>query len=396
MSERPPVRSKENFLVFGSPALEQAEIDEVVACLKSRWIGTGPRTARFERDFAAYKGVAGAVALHSCTAALHLAMVALELTPGDEIITTPLTFCATVNAILHAGGTPVLADIDPLTLNIAPKRVREKITPKTRAILPVHFAGRPCDMDALTAIANEHGLALIEDCAHAIETLHHGRHAGTLGDFGCFSFYVTKNIITGEGGMVIAKKPEDLARIKVLGLHGMSADAWKRFGDEGYKHYAVVEAGFKYNMMDLQAAMGIHQLPRVDAYPARREAVWAAYDAALGELPAGKRLGLPAPQEPDTLHARHLYTVMVDEAACGVKRDDFLMAMTRQGVGVGVHYLSLPEHPFYQRTLGWRPEDWPHAMRAGRQTVSLPISARLEPGDVADVITAVRRVLGAE
>lgn len=396
MSERPPVRSKENFLVFGSPALEQAEIDEVVACLKSRWIGTGPRTAQFERDFAAYKGVPSAVALHSCTAALHLAMVALNLGPGDEVITTPLTFCATVNAILHAGGTPVLADINPTTLNIDPEKVREKITPRTRAILPVHFAGRPCDMDALLAIAEEHGLAVIEDCAHAIETLYKGRHAGTMGHFGCFSFYVTKNIITGEGGMVIAKKPEDLARIKVLGLHGMSADAWKRFGDEGYKHYAVVEAGFKYNMMDIQAALGIHQLPRVDAYHAKREAVWARYMEAFSALPQGRRLGLPAPQEPDTLHARHLFTVLVDEETSGMKRDDFLMALNRQGIGVGVHYLSLPEHPFYQERLGWKTEQYPEAARIGQQIISLPISARLEDQDVTDVITAVRRVLGVE
>lgn len=394
--KRPPVRTKENFLVFGSPALEQPEIDEVVACLKSRWIGTGPRTAQFERDFAAYKGVPSAVALHSCTASLHLAMVALNLKPGDEVITTPLTFCATVNAILHAGGTPVLADIDPATLNIDPARVHQKITPRTRAILPVHFAGRPCDMDVLLALAEAHGLAVIEDCAHAIETTYHGRKAGTLGDFGCFSFYVTKNIITGEGGMVTAKRPEDLARIKVLGLHGMSADAWKRFGDEGYKHYAVVEAGFKYNMMDLQAAMGIHQLPRVDAYHAKREAVWAAYDAAFKDLPPGKKIGLPAPQEEDTLHARHLYTVLVDKEASGISRDDFLMAMTRQGIGVGVHYLSLPEHPYYQERLGWKPEDYPEAARVGRQTVSLPISARLTEEDVADVITAVRRVLGVD
>ncbi|MBU1228839.1 MAG: DegT/DnrJ/EryC1/StrS family aminotransferase [Proteobacteria bacterium] len=398
MSDTPPVRSKENFLVFGSPALEQAEIDEVVACLTSRWIGTGPRTARFERDFAAYKGVESAVALHSCTAALHLALVALNLQPGDEVITTPLTFCATVNAILHAGGTPVLADVDPLTMNIDPALVREKITPRTRALLPVHFAGRPCDMDALLAMAAEHGLAVIEDCAHAIETTYHGKKAGTLGDFGCFSFYVTKNIITGEGGMVIARRPEDLARIKVLGLHGMSADAWKRFGDEGYKHYLVVEAGFKYNMMDLQAALGIHQLPRVDAYHARRVQVWAAYDKAFAGLPEGRRLGLPAPPEldPDTLHARHLYSVLVDEAASGIGRDAFLTAMTRQGIGVGVHYMSLPEHPYYQERLGWRPEDFPQAMRLGRQTVSLPISARLTDADVNDVITAVRRVLGAE
>jgi len=396
MSERPPVRTKENFLVFGSPALEQEEIDEVVACLKSRWIGTGPRTAQFERDFAAYKGVPSAVALHSCTAALHLAMVALNLKPGDEVITTPLTFCATVNAILHAGGTPVLADVNPATLNIDPEKVREKITPRTRAILPVHFAGRPCDMDALTAIAREHNLAIIEDCAHAIETLYHGRHAGTIGDFGCFSFYVTKNIITGEGGMVIAKKPEDLARIKVLGLHGMSADAWKRFGDEGYKHYAVVEAGFKYNMMDLQASLGIRQLPRVDAYHAKREAVWSRYMEDFATLPEGKRLGLPSPAEPDTLHARHLFTVLVDEEHSGIERDAFLTAMTRQGIGVGVHYLSLPEHPYYQERLGWRPEQYPEAARIGRSIVSLPISARLVEQDVTDVITAVRRVLGAE
>lgn len=396
MSEKPPVRTKENFLVFGSPAMEQAEIDEVVACLKSRWIGTGPRTAQFERDFAAYKGVPQAVALNSCTAGLHLALVALRLEPGDEVITTPLTFCATVNSILHAGAVPVLADVDPLTQNIDPAKVREKITPRTRALLPVHFAGRPCDMDALMAIAAEHKLAVIEDCAHAIETTYKGQHMGTFGDFGCFSFYVTKNIITGEGGMVIARDPEQLARIKCLGLHGMSADAWNRFGDEGYKHYLVVEAGFKYNMMDLQAALGLHQLPRVDAYHARREQVWAAYDAAFADLPAGRRIGLPAPQEPDTLHARHLYSIMVEEEMSGITRDGFLMAMTRQGIGVGVHYLSLPEHPYYQERLGWRPEEYPNAARIGRATVSLPISARLTDGDVADVIRAVRRCLGVE
>ncbi|MDP2849261.1 MAG: DegT/DnrJ/EryC1/StrS family aminotransferase, partial [Humidesulfovibrio sp.] len=321
---------------------------------------------------------------------------ALGLSPGDEVITTPLTFCATVNAIIHAGAVPVLADVDPSTMNIDPAQVRERITPRTRAILPVHLAGRPCDMDALCAIAGEHDLAMVEDCAHAIETLYHGRHAGTMGDFGCFSFYVTKNIITGEGGMVTAKSQEDLARIKVLGLHGMSADAWNRFGDEGYKHYAVVEAGFKYNMMDLQAALGIHQLPRVDAYHAKREAVWSRYMEAFADLPAGKRIGLPAPQEADTLHARHLFTVLVDKDTSGIERDDFLMAMTRQGIGVGVHYLSLPEHPYYQERLGWKPEAYPEAARIGRQIVSLPISARLEEQEVTDVITAVRRVLGIE
>jgi len=384
-----PVRPKERFLVFGSPLILQEEVDEVVASMRSGWLGTGPKVARFQSDFAAYVGAPHAAALNSCTAALHLALVALDLKPGDEVITTPLTFCASVNAIIHAGGTPVLADVDPRTMNIDPERVREKITPRTKAILPVHFAGRSCDMDALTSLAREHGLFLVEDCAHAIETTWRGRHAGTFGDLGCFSFYATKNVATGEGGMVVSSDAERMARIKILGLHGMSADAWKRFGDEGYKHYFVVEAGFKYNMMDLQAAIGIHQLARVEENHVRRRAVWEMYDRAFADLP----LGLPAPEEPGTRHARHLYTILVDEARCGVSRDDFLTRMTREGIGVGVHYLSVPEHPYYQQRYGWRPEDWPEAMTIGRRTVSLPLSPKLSDADVADVIEAVRLIL---
>ncbi|WP_027176291.1 DegT/DnrJ/EryC1/StrS family aminotransferase [Desulfovibrio aminophilus] len=384
-----PVRPKERFLVFGSPLILQEEVDEVVASMRSGWLGTGPKVARFQSDFAAYVGAPHAAALNSCTAALHLALVALDLKPGDEVITTPLTFCASVNAIIHAGGTPVLADVDPRTMNIDPERVREKITPRTKAILPVHFAGRSCDMDALTSLAREHGLFLVEDCAHAIETTWRGRHAGTFGDLGCFSFYATKNVATGEGGMVVSSDAERMARIKILGLHGMSADAWKRFGDEGYKHYFVVEAGFKYNMMDLQAAIGIHQLARVEENHVRRRAVWEMYDRAFADLP----LGLPAPEEPNTRHARHLYTILVDEARCGVSRDDFLTRMTREGIGVGVHYLSVPEHPYYQQRYGWRPEDWPEAMTIGRRTVSLPLSPKLSDADVADVIEAVRLIL---
>ncbi|MGE4554486.1 MAG: DegT/DnrJ/EryC1/StrS family aminotransferase [Desulfovibrionaceae bacterium] len=386
-----PIRSKERFLVFGSPLIEQAEMDEVQDCLRSGWLGTGPKVARFEREFAAYAGAEHAAAFNSCTAALHMALVALDLRPGDEVITTPLTFCATVNAIIHAGGAPVLADVDPRTLNIDPEAVRRAITPRTRAILPVHFAGRSCDMDALMALAAEHGLKVVEDCAHAIETTWRGRHAGTFGDFGCFSFYVTKNVVTGEGGMVLAKRREDLDRIKILGLHGMSADAWKRFSDEGYKHYLVVGAGFKYNMMDIQAAIGIHQLARVERNHAVREAHWARYDELLAGLP----LALPAPDDPRGRHARHLYTVLVDEAAAGVTRDEVLTRMTREGIGVGVHYLSLPEHPFYQERFGWRPEDWPAAMDIGRRTMSLPLSAKLTEADVRDVARALALSLGA-
>jgi len=384
-----PIRSKDCFLVFGAPAIEDAEIQEVIASMKSGWLGTGPKVARFERDFAAYKGAKYTAALNSCTAALHLSILAAGIKPGDEVITTPMTFCATVNAIIHAGAIPVLADVDPKTMNIDPEQVKAKITPKTRAILPVHFAGRPCDMDSLMDIAQQYNLKVIEDCAHAIETEYKGRKAGTIGNFGCFSFYVTKNVVTGEGGMVLTRREEDISRIKVLGLHGMSKDAWKRFGDEGFKHYQVVECGFKYNMMDLQAAIGIHQLARVEQNWLRRQEIWQLYNQAFADLP----IAVPAPVEENIRHAYHLYTILVDEARTGISRDAFLNAMTAQNIGVGVHYLSIPEHPYYQQTFGWKPEDYPNTLRIGRQTVSLPLSAKLIDEDVEDVIKAVRKVL---
>jgi dTDP-4-amino-4,6-dideoxygalactose transaminase len=384
-----PIRSKDNFLVFGSPKIEEDEILEIEAVMRSGWLGTGPRVAQFEHDFGVYRGAAHAVALNSCSAALHLSLLASGVGPGDEVITTPLTFCATANAIIHTGATPVLADIDPDTLNIDPAQVRARLSKRTRAIVPVHFAGRPCEMDELMPLARQHELKVIEDCAHAIETQYHGQNVGTIGDFGCFSFYVTKNVVTGEGGMVLAHKEEDAARIKVLGLHGMSKDAWKRFGDEGYKHYYVVEAGFKYNMMDLQAAIGLKQLARVETYWQRRKAIWKRYVDELADLP----LSLPPKPAPDTRHAHHLFSVQIDAARCGISRDAFLDAMTAQGIGVGVHYLALTEHPYYQQSLGWRPEHTPHATRVGRRTVSLPISAKLSDQDVGDVISAVRLIL---
>src|SRR5258708_5802516 len=318
--------SLSDFIVFGAPKIERDEIDEVVRCLESGWIGTGPRVARFEKEFALYKGQPFAAAVSSCTAAMHLSVLAAGSGAGDEVITTPMTFCATVNAIVHAGATPVLADIDPLTMNIDPAQVEGRITSKCKAILPVHFAGRAADMDALRGIAARHELKLIEDCAHAIETEYHGRRAGTFGDFGCFSFYATKNITTGEGGMVLATSEEDLARIKMLALHGMSKDAWKRFSDEGYKHYFVVETGFKYNMMDLQAAIGIHQLQRVESNWLRREEIWQQYNEAFGGLP----VTLPAETEPETRHAYHLYTMLIDET---ISVTCFRLSLGRQGHG---------------------------------------------------------------
>ena len=384
-----PIRSNDNFLIFGAPAIAEAEIQEVIASMKAGWLGTGPKVARFEKEFAAYKGVEHAVALNSCTAALHLSIIAAGIKAGDEVITTPMTFCATINAIIHAGATPVPADIDPVTMNIDPDHIMAKITPKTKAILPVHFAGRSCEMDTICDIAAQHHLKIIEDCAHAIEAEYHGKKAGTFGEFACFSFYVTKNVITGEGGMVLAKNADDDARIRTLGLHGMSRDAWKRFSDEGYRHYYVMECGFKYNMMDLQAAIGIHQLARVEQNRRNRKAIWERYNSAFKDLP----ITLPADTAPDTRHAFHLYTILIDEQKTGISRDAFLDYMTKHNIGVGVHYLSIPEHPYYQQTFGWKPEDYPHAMKIGRQTVSLPISAKLTAAHVSDVIEAVRRGL---
>ncbi len=384
-----PVRSKENFLVFGAPLIEESEIKEVVDSLRSGWLGTGPKVQRFEEGFKDYKGVRHAVALHSCTAAIHLSLLAANIGPGDEVITTAMTFCATVNAIIHSGATPVLVDCEKESMNIDPELIEKKITHRTKAILIVHFAGQPCDMDTIIKIVRRHKLLLVEDCAHAIETEYKGKKAGTFGQLGCFSFYVTKNIVTGEGGMVITDNEKLANRIKILALHGMSKDAWKRFSDEGYKHYQVVECGFKYNMMDIQAAIGIHQLKKIDMYWQRRKMIWEKYKKAFASLP----LELPTEPQPNTRHAYHLFTVLIDRRKCGLTRDEFLNALSKENIGAGVHYQSITQHPYYRKTFGMRPEDYPNAHHIGRRTVSLPLSAKLNDSDIHDVIWAVKRIM---
>jgi len=387
------VNSTNEFIVFGAPDIQQAEIDEIVASMRTGWLGTGPKVARFERDFATYKGISSdyVAALNSCTAALHVSMIAANLEMGDEVITTAMTFCATVNAIIHSGATPVLADIDSRTLNINPSDIESKITPKTKAIIPVHFAGRACDMDAIMALARKHNLFVIEDCAHAIETEWNGKKAGTFGNFGCFSFYVTKNVATGEGGMVIANSPENIARIKILSLHGMSKDAWHRFSDKGYRHYYVAEPGYKYNMMDLQAAIGIHQLARVEDNWRKRQNIWKQYQNELKDFP----IQLPSDPVPNTRHAYHLYTIMIDEKRANISRDSFIEKMTEENIGVGVHYNCIADHPYYQKQFGWSPDHYPVAKTVGRQTVSLPLSAKLSYNDISRIICAVKHSLGA-
>ncbi|MBI3378776.1 MAG: DegT/DnrJ/EryC1/StrS family aminotransferase [Nitrospirae bacterium] len=380
---------RKKFLVFGSPMIEQPEIDEVVASLKSGWIGTGPKVHKFEGMFKEYKGRRFAIALNSCTSALHLSMLVIGIKPGDEVIVPAMTFAATANAVIHTGGIPIFADCEKDTMNIDPEDIERKITSKTKAIIPVHFAGRAGNMDAIMNIAKRHNMRVIEDCAHAIESEYKGKTTGTFGELGCFSFYVTKNIVTGEGGMVITDNEDYANKIKILALHGMSKDAWRRFSDEGYKHYQVVYSGFKYNMMDIQAAIGIHQLPRIEKYWKRRQKIWNRYNEAFKDLP----VFTPAPVEPNTRHAYHLYTLLLDIDNLKITRDKFLDEMTKQNIGIGVHYIALHLHPYYQNTYGYKRGDFPNAEWISDRTVSLPISAKLTDEDVEDVIEAVSAII---
>ncbi len=377
-------------LVFGSPQILDDEIEEVVEALRSGWIGMGPRVAAFEEDFRRYVGAGHAIAVSSCTAALHLAMIACGIGPGDEVIVPTMTFVATANAVLHAGGTPVFADVDRSGC-LDPESAASAITERTRAMIPVHFAGRPCRMDAILGLAAEHGLDVVEDCAHAIETRYNGWRAGTMGRFGAFSFYATKNVVTGEGGMLTTGDADAAKRLKRLALHGLTADAWKRFSDEGFRHYELVEPGFKYNMTDLQAALGIHQLRRVEQNLVRRQEVWRRYDERLADLP----VFLPEPEEPGTRHARHLYTLLLDLERLDVDRDRVLGDLQRLNIGSGVHYRAVHLHPYYRDTFGYATGTFPVAEWISDRTLSLPLSPKLTDDDVEDVIAAVRHVLGA-
>jgi dTDP-4-amino-4,6-dideoxygalactose transaminase len=380
---------EEPYIIFGSPIIDAETIASVTGVLESCWLGTGPKVHALETEFAKYTGAKYALATSSCTAALHLAMVASGVGTGDEVITTPMTFCATSNAIIHTGATPVFVDCERSSMNIDPDAIEAAITPRTKAILPVHFAGRPCDMERIGAIAKKHDLLVIEDAAHAIEGAFHGKKIGSISSLTCFSFYVTKNMTTAEGGMLTTDDPELARKVKIFGLHGLSADAWGRFSDKGYKHYDVIFPGFKYNLTDLAASIGLVQLPHLPEWLARREQIWNEYDAAFASLP----VTLPAPPAPNTVHARHLYTLLVNSDA-RLQRDEFLSAMHGKRIGAGVHYRALHTHPYYRERWGFRPEQFPNAFHIGERTVSLPLSPKLTDKDVARVIAAVRSIVG--
>jgi len=345
----------------------------------------------FEEEFRNYVGANYAIAVASCTAGLHLSVVALGIKEGDEVIVPALTFAATANAVIHSGAKPVLVDVDRSTMTLNYDDVKRKITSRTKAIIPVHFAGRAADMDELQAISHEYGIHIINDAAHAIETEYHGKKIGAFADITSYSFYVTKNLTTAEGGMIVTDNEAIANRLKIYALHGMSKDAWKRFSDDGYKHYQVVFPGFKYNMTDIQASLGIHQLRKVDRLHKRREEVWKIYNDRLKHLP----LILPAPQDPNSRHGLHLYIILVDDTKTNITRDQLITELHRRNIGTGVHYLGLNWHPFYQQEFGYKIGDFPNSDFISERTLSIPFSAKLTDQDVEDVIEALEDIFKA-
>lgn len=383
----------DEFLPFARPSISQEAIAEVVACLESGWITTGPRVKRFEEDLKVYLGAPHCVLLSSATAGLHLALLALDLRDGDEVITTPLTFAATLNTIVLAGGRPVLVDVDPHTFNMDVAAAAAAITPRTRAIVPVHFAGLPVDLDPLYALAREHGLRVIEDAAHAIGTEYKGRRIGSFGDTQVFSFHPNKNMTTGEGGCV-ATHDEELARsISVLRFHGIDRDAWNRFGKEGSQHYEVIAPGYKYNMMDIQAALGLHQLPALEGFIARRSELAARYQQELAEWRELARPGTPAYEH---RHAWHLYTPLINPEAAGTDREGFMSAMKARNIGTGLHYECAHLYAYYRQRFGFQPGQFPNAERIGSRIVSLPLFPSMSDAQQQRVIKTMAELFGRE
>jgi dTDP-4-amino-4,6-dideoxygalactose transaminase len=372
---------------FAPPAIGEGEVAEVVAALESGWLSTGPRVCRFERAFAEYVGAAHAVAVNSGTAALHLSLLAAGVGTGDEVVTTPLTFCATANVVVHVGATPRFADIDPATWNLSPAAAEEAITPRTRALIPVHYAGRPVETSAFRRLAARQGAALIEDAAHCVEGRSGGVKIGATADLTCFSFYATKNLTTGEGGMLTTAREDWAAFARVASLHGMSRNGWTRSTD-GSPHYDVVMPGYKYNMMDLQAAIGLHQLASLESRLLRREAIWRRYDDALAGLP----LTRPAPVAPGDRHARHLYTVLVDPAS-GWTRDGLGQALQREGIATSVHFKVLHLQPYYAQRFHFRPGMFPAAELVASRTLSLPLSSGMTDEQVERVVSELTALL---
>jgi dTDP-4-amino-4,6-dideoxygalactose transaminase len=382
---------RDTFLVFGEPLIGDEEIAEVVDTLRSGWIGTGPKTKQLEVEFGREMGTRHALAVSSCTAGLHLALDVLDIGPGDEVVTSPMTFAATANVIEHVGARPVFADAERGTMNIDPSQVAAAMTSRTKAILAVHMAGRACDLGALRAIADDHGVPLIADAAHAIETRYDGRPAAMSADMSVFSFYATKNLTTAEGGMITAESDEWAEKIAVRRLHGLSHDAWKRYSVEGFQPYETLYPGYKYNLTDLQSSLGIHQLRRIEESWRIRDRHVQAYREAFAGMP-----GILLPQqdtESTNRHAHHLFVVLLDLERLTIDRNHFVEELRSENIGAGIHFIPVHLHRFYREKYGYEPGAFPAAEWIGERTVSLPLSAKLTDEDIEDVVAAVERVL---
>lgn len=395
--------SNEMMIPFHRPLIGEEEIASVTECLRSGWLTTGQRAVEFEKKFAEYIGAPHAIAVNSCTAAMHLALAALGIKRGDEVITTPYTFVATCEAIQYLGAKPVFVDIDPLTLNMNTDLLPQALTERTRAIVPVHLAGHPVDMPAIMAFARAHDLKVMEDAAHALEAeikindVENGRShfgkgkIGKIGDATCFSFYATKNLTTGEGGMVTCADADLAAHIRRLSLHGLSRDAWKRYTSTGSWYYEVLEQGYKYNLTDIAAALGLAQLPKVQAMWQRRAEIVARYNAAFADMP---ELEIPT-VKPGMQHAWHLYILRLQLYRLTIDRNEFVEELYRRGINCSVHFIPLHLMPHYHKTYGLHPGDFPIAERQYVRVLSLPLYPALTDEEVKRIITTVQQVITA-
>jgi dTDP-4-amino-4,6-dideoxygalactose transaminase len=377
---------EEQFLPFSRPSISREAIDEVVACLESGWITTGPRVKKFEDDLRSYVSAPHALALSSATAGLHLVLAALELRAGDEVITTPMTFAATLNTIVLAGGKPVLVDVEPGTYNMDVTKIEKAVTKHTRAIMPVHFAGLPVDLDPLYDVAKKYNLRVIEDAAHAIGTEYKGKRIGSFGDIQVFSFHPNKNMTTGEGGCVVTRDDKMAETVALLRFHGMDREAWNRFGKKGSQHYEIIAPGYKYNMMDIQAALGLHQLKQLDGFIKRRTELAVRYRKLLSDWP---QWSLPRAPFYSHLHAWHLYTPLINPDAAGMDRDAFMQGMKDRNIGTGLHYQAVHLYPYYREQFGFKRDDFPNAETISDRIVSLPLFPAMTDADQDRVIAAM-------
>ena len=378
-----------SFLPFHIPDIGEDEIQAVVETLRSGWLTTGPKVRQFEEDFARYIGCRHAVAVNSATSALHLALEAVGIKAGDEVLVPTLTFAATAAVVLHLQAKPRLVDCRPETLNLDPDQIERAITAKTRAIIPVHMTGLPCEMGRILEIAKAHNLRVIEDAAHALPARFQKQRVGTIGDITCFSFYATKTITTGEGGMATTENPEWAERMRIMGLHGISKDAWKRYTAEGSWYYEILSPGYKYNLTDLAAAIGIQQLKKCDQFWQARQRIAALYTEGFQDMP---EITTPALAR-EGQHAWHLYILQLNLERLRISRNEFVELLKQYQIGTSVHFIPLHLHPYYRETFGYRPQDLPQASAAFERIVSLPLYPKMTEAQVQQVISAVREIV---